>query len=177
MMNILLFLLLSFIGGAIGILLKVPAGALLGSMILIGALQATNMLVIDNIPQIIRWIVQAVLGLMIGLMFSRDVLKITKKTLSGLLIVGFGGIISAFLLGFLVYGLTGLSFKTSVIAAAPGGIAEMLTLADSMDADTQAVALLHLLRFFIVMSTIPIILSWMVRINKRVIVKSDYDEE
>jgi uncharacterized membrane protein AbrB (regulator of aidB expression) len=38
-MNILLFLLLSFLGGIIGILLKMPAGALLGPMILIGTFQ------------------------------------------------------------------------------------------------------------------------------------------
>lgn len=175
-MDVLQFLLLSFMGGVFGIMLKIPAGALIGPMLLVGTFQLTEIVVLDEIPQFIKWIAQAMLGLMIGLMFSKEILKISSKQLAAFLIIGFSSIITSFLFGLLIYQTSDLSFLTSVISAVPGSMAEMLALAESLDTNTQAVAMIHLLRFLLIMLILPFILSWAVKKNNKYPIRSESNE-
>lgn len=168
-MDLLQFFFLTFIGGFLAIKLRIPGGGIIGPLIFVGLFQATEWIVIESVPNIIRWGAQSMLGVFIGLQFSRKVLKLSRKDLLSFTIVGLMSIITSFLFGFMLYKITDESFLTAVISAVPGSIAEMLMLADSMNLDTQPVAMLHLLRFILLLTVIPFIVSFTA---KRVQIKS-----
>lgn len=167
-MEMIYFFILVLIGGAMGVLLKIPAGALIGPLFLVGTFKATNILPVDDVPRILRLGSQAFLGLMIGLLFSRNILSYSKKMLGGIFFVGFVSLSSTFVMGYIVYKLTDLSLLTAIIATVPGGLPEMLTLATSVNANTQAVAMFQIIRVIVLMLIVPAFLRWMYkRINRR----------
>lgn len=163
MLDTIMFLIFAYIGGTLGIKLKLPAGALLGSMFLIGILKMTNMFEFAEVSPILRVASKMALGTMIGLMFTKDILNLPIKQLFSFVLVGLSSILSAVLLAF-VFDLFGaLPFITALISSTPGGIAEMLTLADEVDVNTQAVVMMHLIRFV----TLMLLLRWMLTLQQK----------
>lgn len=158
-MDLIQFSFLTLIGGYIAIKLKIPGGGIIGPMILVGLFQSTEWIVIENIPKIIRWTAQSMLGVFIGLQFSKKVLKLSRRDFLSFTIVSLTSILSSFLFGFVLFLFTKESFLTSVVSAVPGSMAEMLMLADSMNLNTQSVAVLHLLRFILLLTLIPVIIT------------------
>lgn len=155
-MDTILFLILAYIGGKIGIKLKLPAGALLGSMLLVGAVSILDLFPLQDISPVITTGSKVALGIMIGLMFTRDILKLPISHIFSLILLGISGIISAIAIAVIFKWMDFLPFLSGVIAVAPGGITEMLTLATTVEADTQAVVMMHLIRFLLLM----LILRW-----------------
>jgi hypothetical protein len=168
-MDLIQFFILSLISGFIAVKLNIPAGAMIGPMVVVGVFQAAEWVVIESVPQIIRWGAQSMLGIFIGLQFSKKVLKLSRRELLSFTIVGLSCILTSFLFGWIIAEVTGLEYFTSVIAAVPGSIAEMLMLAHSMHLDIQSVAVLHLLRFILLITVIPYIIVFAVRrIHKKI---------
>ncbi|MGG0670353.1 AbrB family transcriptional regulator [Sporosarcina koreensis] len=158
----LLFILLSYIGGRIGLRLKLPAGALLGAMLFVGGFKILGTVELNDVSPLLRIATQIALGTMIGLHFKKDILNLPIKRLAAFLIVGIGSILTALLVNivFHYFGIT--TFITGLIAVAPGGLAEMITLSDSVQSDTQIVVIVHLIRFLIIMLSFKSLLKWSV---------------
>lgn len=165
-METILFFVLAYIGGTIGIKLKLPAGALLGSMFFIGAFNMLSVTDLTNISPFIRPMTQIALGTMIGLMFTNEILKLPLKHITGFIILGVGSVVSAILISLSFKWMGLFSFVTGVIAVAPGGIAEMLTLAHEVDADTSAVVMIHIIRFVTIMLALRLLVVFMNRKGK-----------
>ncbi|GAA0355686.1 AbrB family transcriptional regulator [Bacillus horti] len=160
-MDTLLFICLAFIGGKIGLKLKLPAGALIGAMLLVGAVKMlTEILEYFQPGDSLRFMVQMFLGAMIGLMFSKRIRALRVKELLMILVVGASSLVSSILFGWSFHSLFNQSLGTSIIAATPGGIAEMLTLADSVHADTQVVAFVHVMRFMILVLSLRLLIPY-----------------
>jgi membrane AbrB-like protein len=162
-MDLLQFFFLTLTGGFIAIKLKIPGGGIIGPMILVGFFQSTEWIVVESVPKIIRWVAQSMLGVFIGLQFSRKVLKLSRIDLFSFTIVSLTSILTSFLFGFMLYEITNEAFLTAVIAAVPGSIAEMLMLADSMNLNAQSVAVLHLLRFTLLLTVIPYMITFIAK--------------
>lgn len=158
-----LFLLLSYIGGTIGLRLKLPAGALLGSMLFVGGFKLLGTVELNDVSPILRMATQIALGTMIGLHFMRDILRLPMKRLSAFLIVGIGSILTALAINTIFHHFSIAPFITGLIAFAPGGLAEMITLSDSIQSDTQTVVIIHLIRFLIIMLTFKSLMNWSLR--------------
>jgi membrane AbrB-like protein len=161
-MDTVLFLLLAYVGGTVGIKLKLPAGALLGSMLFVGAFSMTGTIDFDIAP-IIRPISKIALGTMIGLMFTKEILKLPFKQVLSFILLGLGSVLSACVIAIVFHYLGFIPFITGMIAVAPGGIAEMLTLADSVDSNTQIVVMMHLIRFV----TLMVLLRWLLKLFEK----------
>lgn len=159
-MDTFLFLVIAYIGGTLGIKLKLPAGALLGSMFMVGIFKMTDSIEFANVSSLLRIASKIALGTMIGLMFSKDILKLSLKQLISFIMLGLGSIFSTIIIAFTFSLLNVLPFVTSLVAVAPGGIAEMLTLADSINVDTSAVMMIHLIRFVMLM----LLLKWLLNL-------------
>jgi membrane AbrB-like protein len=166
-MDLLQFFILTLIGGLIAIKLNIPGGGLIGPIIFVGFFQASEWVVIESVPNIIRWGAQSMLGVFIGLQFSRKVLNLSRKDLLSFTMVGLTSIITSFLFGFMLYNITDETFVTTVISAVPGSIAEMLMLAHSMNLDTQPVVVLHLLRYLLLLTIIPFIVTFIAKSVQR----------
>lgn len=159
-MDTVLFLLFAYTGGKIGLKLKLPAGALLGAMLFIGLLNFTNTVQLTNVSPLLRIAAQIALGTMIGLQFSKEILKLPKNLLVGFTLLGMGSIATSVILALVFYTIGLFPLITGLIAVAPGGIAEMLTLSESVNGNTQAVAIMHLIRFVLIMLLFKWLLTW-----------------
>lgn len=160
-MNTLLFLITAYIGGKVGIQLRLPAGALLGSMILVGVVNASGVIEFSNISPLLRIGSQIALGTMIGLLFSKKILELPLNLIVAFTLLGLGSILISIMLAGLFALLDILPFISGLIAVAPGGIAEMLTLSESVNGQTQAIVVVHLIRFVFIMLTIKWFISWL----------------
>lgn len=160
-MSTLLFIGLAFIGGKIGLKLKLPAGALVGAMLLVGAVKMfTELLEHFQPADSLRFLIQMSLGAMIGLMFTNRIKNLRVTELLMILIVGASSLVSSLLFGWSFHYLFDQPLGTSIIAATPGGIAEMVTLADSVQADTRVVAFVHVMRFLFLVVSLRLIISY-----------------
>lgn len=159
-MDTILFLVVAIIGGILGIKFRLPAGALLGAMLFVGLWKTLGVFQFDQVSPLLRKGAQIVLGMMIGLMFTKEILKLPKKMLISFILLGLGGVLTAITLS-VIFNLLGIfPYVTGIIASAPGGIAEMITLSESVNGNTQAVAIMHILRFIFIMLSFKWLLNW-----------------
>lgn len=160
-MNTILFICLAYIGGKIGLWIKIPAGALLGSMLFIGIVKTLGWLPLNDVSHLLRIGTQIALGTMIGLMFSKDILKLPFEQISSFFFLGIGSILSGIAVALVFTWLDIFPIITSLIATAPGGVAEMLTLSHSVNSNSQAIAIMHVIRFISIIFIFKILLNFM----------------
>lgn len=151
------------IGGLIGIKLKIPAGALIGSMIFVAIYQIGWERGV--IPVNFKLIAQMIVGGMIGLNFTRSSLAGLKELWIPALILISGLTLSWLILGFLIAKLTGLELVTALFSSAPGGLADMTLMAEAYGAEISNVALLHLIRMLVVVTVLPFIIGWLTNLS------------
>ncbi|PID24199.1 AbrB family transcriptional regulator [Sporosarcina sp. P7] len=155
-----LFLGIACLGYFLGVLLKFPAPWLLGSMVAIAIVKSSSSVVIGY--QLVAWwppeliiLSQVVIGASIGSRFQKEMFKGLKKTLAISFLSTIFLIVSMFFCSVITARITELSFTTSVLAFAPGGIAEMTTTAVVLGADSTLVVAVQVLRVISVCVILP----------------------
>ncbi len=134
------------VGAGLGIALRLPAGALLGSLIAGAALNVTGVAQ-PVLPQWLLAISYAVVGWRIGLSFTRDTLRVAGKAmprilLSVALLIAFCGGIAAALARW-----WGVDPVTAYLATSPGGMDSVAIIAASSPVDVPFVMALQVMRF------------------------------
>jgi membrane AbrB-like protein len=134
------------VGASVGVVLKLPAGALLGSLIAGAALNVTGVAQ-PVLPPWLLAISYAVVGWRIGLSFTRDTLRVAGKAmprilLSVALLIAFCGGIAAVLTRW-----WGIDPVTAYLATSPGGMDSVAIIAASSPVDVPFVMALQVLRF------------------------------
>ncbi|MDP3386568.1 MAG: AbrB family transcriptional regulator [Eubacteriales bacterium] len=152
-MNTVQTLVVAVLGGLIGLRLRIPAGALIGSIV---ASAIYNIMSSKGyIPYNFRLVAQMVVGGYIGLSFSRNSLSQVKSSLVPLIIMVVGMFAFSLLLGLFLYKVAGIDLATAMLGTAPGGIAEMSIIADSYGANVSIVASMHLIRIVSIVIFLP----------------------
>lgn len=148
-----LTLCVGFIGAYIGLRHKVPAGALVGSMI---AVMIFNILFdAAYMPQGLKFYTQVATGAYVGAKISRE------DALSLRHIVRPAAILSAVMLvftvavGMLICRISDLTVATALFAMAPAGIADMTLASMDFDAQPSVVALIQTLRVIFTILLMP----------------------
>ncbi|WP_413204132.1 AbrB family transcriptional regulator [Rhodospirillum sp. A1_3_36] len=152
--RLLLTLLIGALGGLVFSWLKLPLAWMIGSMLFttIAALSEVRL----EAPRQMRLAVVPILGVLLGAAF-------TPQTLSH--IHEWGWTIAAlFLYGAVVTGtvslilnrLFGYDGRTAFLGAAPGGINDLILLAQQYHANDRAVSLMHAIRILVAVMTIPL---------------------
>jgi membrane AbrB-like protein len=103
---------------------------------------------------------QLIIGSALGMYFSPE---ISRQILTyGWAILGAGAstLVFAWLGGKLLQRISGIDSTTAFFASVPGGAAEMAILGERAGAKFDRVALSHSLRVLLVVSTVPVILTW-----------------
>lgn len=142
------------IGVPLAAKLRLPAGALLGPMLLSAALHISG--ITEAVPPgPLVAVAQIVIGAGIGCRFAGLSLGEVWRTIlyavgSGLLMV-----LAAVGAGFLAAPLIGESPKPLVLALAPGGLAEMSLIALSLGSQTAYISFMHLMRIIMVVIIFP----------------------
>lgn len=157
--KLILTLIAALLGGLTALRLKIPAGAVIGSMFTVAIF---NIITGDAfLPQNVRVATQIVAGAFIGLGIKRRDLLGLKLILKPAIILALGMISLNLIIGYIMHKITGIDLITSLFACAPGGLVDMSLISQDMGADTSKVAILQLIRVMSVLMLMPAILKFM----------------
>jgi len=156
--NLMLTALVSFTGGIIGYLLKVPAGAMTFSMIAVATLNISYNRA--YMPLNIRRLTQVFAGILIGARMTYGDLIALKSVMIPAVVLLIGIIAVNLFLGFFISKVSEIDLVTSLFASAPGGMSDMALIAEDLGADAPKVAILQLARYVCVIAFYPIIIKF-----------------
>lgn len=133
-----------------------PNPWLVGPMFLGVALGATGAMRLAVPPAVIA-LAQLLLGAWLGCRFQREVLVTLPRTaVTGVLISVFM-VAAAFLGAVAMAALTAMPVSTAFLALAPAAVTEMVITAKTMHLDAEVVTAFHIMRIFLVCSTILVV--------------------
>jgi len=147
---------LAIVGGFIGYKLKIPAGAMIGSMLAVAA-GALLKFDLGALPSYSKPFVQVVLGAILGLGLRNATLEQMKSLLMPAAVIITILMTAGFLTAFILNKFFGLDLLTAIFSSTPGGMSELSMVAVDIGADSPVVALLQLIRLMsVIVLVVPI---------------------
>lgn len=139
-----------------------PAGVLIGTLVAVGAVSVGGALL--GLPQIpipswVRWALQILLGMLVGLRMDRDALRSGAHALIPATLLAAILILTTVVSALVVAPLTSADLVTLLFAAAPGGLTEMSLVSMNFGADAPGVATVQLVRVLVALAVIDVLLS------------------
>jgi uncharacterized protein len=149
----------AFLGGFVGYKLRIPAGTVIFSLLAVAGVKLLMKMEESSLPPLINFIPQALVGLVLGIQFSRSVLvQISKMwgymVLSVIVLVAAGVLIAVVFMKMNV-----LDAETAYLGTSPGALSAMIFLAVDQKVNAPLVAIFHLFRIFFILMTGPAILK------------------
>ena len=141
--------LVAALGAWAGTRFRLPAGALLGPLVLGIALQELGVMHLSW-PQGVPQAAYLVLGLWVGLLFDGDSVKRAGRLLPVVLVSAVGLVVACAALGWALSALTGIDGITAYLATTPGGIDSVAIVALGSGADAPFVLAVQMLRLLAV---------------------------
>ena len=151
--------LVAAVGAWVGIRLRLPAGALMGPLVLGVALEELGMMRLawpPGVPQAAF----LVLGLWVGLLFDRASIKRAGRLFPLVLASAVGLTAACAGLGWALTALTSIDGLTAYLATAPGGIDSVAIMALGSGADAPLVLAVQMLRLFAVVLAGALLGRW-----------------
>lgn len=149
--------LIGIFGGAIGYFLKIPAGAMSCSMLIVAIFNVRTGK--SYMPLTLRKIIQSVGGALIGSRVGlNDVIEIKELFLPIIIMVLAFCLMNIFV-GFILYKTTNFSIMTALLSAAPGGMSDIAIMAEDLGANGSQVAMMQFIRVCFIISIYPIIIK------------------
>ena len=164
--NSFFFIFVSGIGGLLLSLTGFSMGWVIGTLITAAGLSyvrpkwVKNSLSSKGIPKYWLNTGMYLLGIEIGIQINLAVITAFKEHFFIILFTLLLSIIFSLLTGFLLWKTTSLSMMTSFISTTPGGLSVMGGIADDVGANTAVVSIVQTIRVFMVVCTIPLLLSF-----------------
>ena len=155
-----IFLAVGTVGGYLGMKLKIPAGALIGSLLAMICFKLISR--VDwNVPKTFTFVLQVFLGIMVGASFQPGMLKVMGRVFfpvitSTLLLVGTGLLLS---MVFTRMGL--LDMGTAYLATSPGAMSALLVVALDSGKDAAVITCFHFFRVVFIILTMPLIYRYL----------------
>ena len=142
-------------GGALATLFSLPAGWLVGSMIVCAALVLAGVPIF--MPDWVRQVIFVMLGLSMGSAFTPETFATMFKWPASL--IGLGVTVLAVMAASVAYlhGVARWSKPTAFFASVPGAMSYVLAIALSSKADTRLVVVAQMLRLMVLMALLPIL--------------------
>jgi membrane AbrB-like protein len=163
--RLLLTVAVGYVGAWAALRLRLPAGALLGPMLLVGTLHVFGAPLV-KLDAGYRLFAQVLVGATVASTLTPSVLRFLPR-LFGPAAVGVAGLIMLSVLGGGVLHLaTGLNPATALFAGAPAGAAEMSLASADLGGDVELVAALQIFRQLSVLVVLPPLLRWLLRDRK-----------
>lgn len=151
--NIVITLAVAAVGGTIGAVSGVPAGALCFSMI---AVAVQNVLTgTAYMPGILKKFAQICAGILIGESVTRDAVINLKYSIVPALVMIICLLGIVLLLAFILYKTSNLSFTTALFSCAPGGASDLTLIAGEFGANVPQASIIQTLRVVCVVLIYP----------------------
>jgi len=157
-----IFLAIGTLGGYLGTKLKIPAGALIGSLLAVICFKLISR--VDwNVPKTFTFVLQVFLGIMVGASFQTDMLKVMSRVFfpvitSTLLLVG-----TALLISMVFTHMGWLDMGTAYLATSPGAMSALLVVALDSGKDAAVITCFHFFRVVFIILTMPLIYRYLFR--------------
>ena len=145
------------LGLVIGRLLRLPVAALLGPMVLAAVFDLSGLGHGAQVPSAVGVAAFLVIGLQVGVSFTRDSLATIGRALPMALGVILGLIVASAGLGAVLAATTGASALDGYLATTPGGLYAVLATATDSGADTTFVLAVQVLRLFVMLLSAPLV--------------------
>ena len=165
--KIIVTLITAYLGYQLGRKLKLPAPAMIGSMLLVGIMNI--IFGYAYFPKLIKVFTQAIAGAYIGQSIYRKDIKNIKYLWKALVLLLFILSVNTILVGFLMNHFFNVDLVTALLASVAGGVTDISLISIDMGAQTSTVALLQMSRLLIVMVTFPFWITWFTRNEKTVL--------
>jgi membrane AbrB-like protein len=157
----------SVIGLLVGRLTRLPVVTLLGPMVVAATLDLAGLSQGAQVPAAVETAAFLVIGLQVGVTFTRDSLRTVGRALPLALTLIVGVIASCAGLGALLARGTDVSALDGYLATTPGGLYAVLATATDSGADTTFVLAVQVLRLFVMLLSAPLIARWLRRRRRR----------
>ena len=157
MTHLLVTLLVGTAGGLAGYKLRLPAGALLGSMLAVGIFNCLGLQA--YMPLEARIGAQILVGCLLGLNLNLETFRQFKTLIKPALIIIISLLTCGVVTGFVLYKFCKLDMYTAFLCCTAGGMTELSLLAVTLGGDGPKVALLHMIRMISVIATMPVIIK------------------
>ena len=144
-------------------LLRIPVPTLLGPMLVAAVLDLGGLSGGADVPVPLETAAFLVIGLMVGLGFSRDGLRSVGRALPLALAVILGLIAACAGLGALLAATTGVGALDAYLATTPGGLYAVLATAQDSGAEVTFVLAVQVLRLFVMLLSAPLLARWLRR--------------
>ena len=151
----------AFVGGAIAIRLKIPAGGMIGGMLAVAIL---NVLTGECLMYSeVKIAVQICLGAMSGSRVGRKELADMRRLILPILLMFCVCLMLNVLFGIAVLKTTSMDIQTSLLSITPGGATDMIFVAADIGADTGMVGIMQSLRMIFSNCVLTIIFVAMIK--------------
>lgn len=115
----------------------------------------------NGLPKYWLYMGQCILGIELGQKLNSSVLYTFQENLLTITIMLLLSIIFSLLSGFILWKYSNLDMLTSFFSTAPGGLSAIPGIAEEVGANTGVVSIIQAMRVFLVILTIPLIISFL----------------
>lgn len=143
-------LLVGVVGGLLGHLLGLPAGALLGSLTAVASYNVIS----DGRAEVPAWVrspSRILIGATIGSLATPALLQSLGASVGWAVVCTSGVVALGLGLGLVLARTSGIDRRTALLASCPGGISEMVALAEESGADVELVLGVQVVRKIVVL--------------------------
>lgn len=147
--------------GAIGVMLGIPAGAIVFS--LFGVIALKLLFGKGYLPFWSKRLAQALSGAYIGCSMTLTDLLEMRHLLLPILLIAAGYSLNCFLMGSLLHRLCGMSRKEGMLVATPAGASDMALISLDMGVQSTDLVVLQIIRLVVVTSVFPQIIGLILR--------------
>ncbi len=151
------------VGVVLGGLVRLPAAAVLGPMIVAAAASLGGLVGQAGVPEPLEAAAFLVIGLQVGLSFTRRSLRTIGRALPLALAIVVALIVACAGLGAVLSAVTDASALDGYLATTPGGMVSVLAVASDSGADSTFVLVVQVLRMFVMVLSAPLIARWLRR--------------
>jgi membrane AbrB-like protein len=145
------------VGGSCLLLLGIPGGMLVGSIVAVAALSMAGATVFRDARA--KQVAQVIVGTGIGATLTPESFALLRALVLPILAAIAALVLVGLLSGLVLARTTGLDVATAITATAPGGMIEMVLVSDAVGGETPVVAGIHVMRILAVLGTLPIVLA------------------
>jgi uncharacterized protein len=136
---------------------------LLGPMVAAAAVELTGLGAGTQVPGPVADAAFLVIGLQVGLSFTRESLRTIGRALPMALVAIVGLIVASAGLGAVLAATTGASALDGYLATTPGGLYAVLATASGSGADVTFVLAVQVLRLVVMLLSAPMVARWLRR--------------
>lgn len=147
--------LVAFVGAKVALKLKVPAGAMIGSLFFVSIFSVfTGM---GYFPISVKTMTQAVAGAFIGISVQRKDIQELKQIILPSLFFLVGIFVISLGMGYTMFRFTSVDAPTSFLACVPAGIMDISLISHDLGANGPEVAVLQIVRLIVAIGITPMI--------------------